>query len=111
MTLRNRRSTPALLTFPNACLGLLRVYDGSARTAPVWEQATGDVCPASTASVTLAPGADHELILPPIDVAEILGSELEDGAYRITIVVAPDGHVLEIQAGEVELRRRSRSRG
>jgi len=51
------------------------------------------------------------VILPPIDVAEILGSELEDGTYRITIVIAPDGHVLEVQAGEAELRRRSRSRG
>jgi hypothetical protein len=111
MTMRNRRSTPAVLTFPNACLGLLRVYEDSERSVPVWEQPVGDPCPASTASVSLMPGVDHEVILPPIEVAEILGSELAAGTYRITVVIAPGGQVLEIQAGEAELARPRPPRG
>ena len=109
MTIVNRRPTPALLTFPSACLGLLRVYEESARTVPVWEQEAGEACPASQERIPLLPGEEREVRLPHVEVREILGTELPGGTYRFTVLVAPGGQVLEVEAGEVDLARIRRS--
>jgi hypothetical protein len=109
MTIVNRRPTQALLTFPSACLGLLRVYEETARTVPVWEQEAGEACSASAERINLMPGEEREVTLPHIEVAEILGTELPEGTYRFTVLVAPDGQVLEIDAGEADLTRIRRS--
>lgn len=109
MTIVNRRTTPALLTFPSACLGHLRVYEESARTVPVWEEEAGEACLASAERISLQPGEEREVRLPHVEVGEILGTELPEGTYRFTVLVAPDGHVLEIEAGEADLTRIRRS--
>jgi hypothetical protein len=104
ITIHNRRSTPALVTFPVACYGLLRAYEESARMAAVWEQAA-DSCPEEPVRLSLMPGEERTIPLAEVDVAGVLASGLPPGSYRFTVVTAPDGHVLEIEAGEEELER------
>lgn len=104
ITIHNRRSTSALLTFPVACYGLLRAYEESARMAAVWEQ-PADACPEESVRLSLMPGEERTLPLADVDVATVLGGGLSPGSYRFTVVTAPDGHILEIEAGEEELER------
>ncbi len=104
---RNRRSTPVLLSFPISCYGLLRAYDRSARTAPVWEQEREASCPDMTTRLNLMPGEERTVPLADVEVRRVLGDGLSDGTYRFTVVVAPDGQVLEIEAGEKDLQRRA----
>lgn len=103
VTIHNRRPTPALLTFPVACYGLLRAYEGSV-TVPAWEQ-PADGCPEETVRLSLMPDEERTIPLASVGVGSILEGGLAPGTYRFTVVVAPDGQVLEIEAGEEELRR------
>lgn len=104
VTIRNRRATAATLTFPLACLGLLRAYEAGL-AAPVWEQTPGERCQPDALSLSLDPGEERRVPILDVGAKEILGEGLADGTYRFTVLLVPDGHVLEVQAGEVELAR------
>jgi hypothetical protein len=104
VTMHNRRPTPATLTFPIACVGLLRAYDGE-RPAPVWEQHPAGGCPADTLRVDLDPGQAREMSLTTVSTNEVLGRDLPEGTYRFTVLLVPDGHVLEIEAGDARIAR------
>ena len=102
--IKNRRSVPATLQFPISCYGLLRAYDGI-RDAPVWEQEPGEGCPEEPASLSLMPGEEREVEIPTVLARDVLGAALPDGSYRFTVLLVPDGNVLEIVAGEADLQR------
>jgi len=104
MTIVNRRATPVLLSFPVTCYGIVRAYEKSGRTVPVWEQAR-DACPDGTVRVNLLAGEEKTVSLESVEASHVLGEDLPDGTYRFTVVVAPEGQVLEIEAGEEELAR------
>ena len=53
--------------------------------------------------VELAPGATREVPTPTASAYDILGEDLPDGKYRITIYLRPDGAVVEIDAGTTDL--------
>ncbi|MFN2420118.1 MAG: hypothetical protein ABR527_01870 [Gemmatimonadota bacterium] len=104
VTITNRRSTPVTLTFPIACLGLIRAYEGGS-SAPVWEQLSGEGCPRQPLPLALEPDDEREIRIREMSAGEVLGQNLPEGTYRFTVLLEPDGHVLEIEAGEAELER------
>lgn len=98
----NRGTTPETLVFADGCPVRLRVYEvRGSRVAPVWEGPEG--CPEGPVTVAISPGETGILSIPPTTAPDILRDELSDGAYRITVWLAPDDRVIEIEAGEVEL--------
>jgi hypothetical protein len=102
--IENRRPTAVTLTFPIACVGLVRAYE-ERRSAPVWQQAEGQDCPRAPLPVALMPGAEREIRIREVSAGEILGRNLPDGSYRLTVLLEPDGHVLEVEAGRADLER------
>jgi hypothetical protein len=99
----NRGGTPETLVFADGCPVRLRVYEArGARMAPVWEGPRD--CPAEPVAVAIAAGESALLPVPPATAAEILEAGLPDGAYRVTLWLAPESRVIEIEAGEVVLR-------
>lgn len=104
VTIANRRAEPVVLAFPDGCLALLRAYEGeSDRLAPVWDQRDAVACDPASASIELAPGERREVPVPPVDADQILGDTLPDGTYRLTAYLRPEGRVVEVEAGTVEL--------
>jgi len=98
----NRGTTSETLVFPDGCPVRLRVYDvEGSRVAPVWEGP--EICPAGPVALPIAPGETGILSIPPTGAPDILREELPDGEYRITVWLAPDDRIIEIEAGEVEL--------
>ena len=98
----NRGSTPETLVFEDGCPVRLRVYDvAGSRVAPVWEGP--DSCPADQLTLAIAPGDTEVLAIPPSATPEILRDGLAAGPYRVTVWLAPDHRVIEIEAGVVEL--------
>jgi len=98
----NRGITPETLVFEDGCPVRLRVYEvQGSRVAPVWEGPQS--CPDGPLTVAIAPGETGVLSIPPTSGPDILREELSDGAYRITVWLAPDDRVIEIEVGEVEL--------
>jgi hypothetical protein len=53
--------------------------------------------------VELASGATQEVPTPTASGYDILGDDLPDGEYRITIYLRPDGGEVEIDAGTTDL--------
>lgn len=106
VTVRNRRATPVVIAFPMTCFGLLRAYDQSDRRVPVWEQEAGSECPETQTRLSLMPDEARDVEIPAAGVSDVLGMDLPDGTYRFTVVIEPDGQVLEIEAGEATLARR-----
>jgi hypothetical protein len=109
VTITNRRATPVTLTFPIVCVGLMRAYELDS-SSPVWEQRTGEGCPPEPLPLELMPDDEREIRIRGTTAGEVLGADLPAGPYRFTVLLEPDGHVLEIEAGEAELER-PRSRG
>lgn len=98
----NRGTTSETLVFPDGCPVRLRVYDvEGSRVAPVWEGP--EICPDGPVALPIAPGETGILSIPPTGAPDILREELPDGEYRITVWLAPDDRIIEIEAGEVEL--------
>jgi hypothetical protein len=98
----NRGVAPETLVFGDGCPVRLRVYEvQGSRVAPVWEGP--ESCPNGPVTVAIAPGDTGTLSIPRTTVPDILRNGLSDGAYRITVWLAPDDRVIEIEAGEVEL--------
>ena len=100
----NRRDLPVRLTFPRSCAARLRVYEEQgSRVAPVWDQAGTGACGVVPLTLDLAPGESRDLRLPIVSAREILGDSLPDGEYRVTVYLEPDGHVIEVEAGRIDL--------
>jgi hypothetical protein len=70
--------------------------------APVWEGPRD--CAAEPVAVAIAAGDSAILPVPATSAEEILEAGLPDGAYRVTMWLAPESRVIEIEAGEVDLR-------
>jgi hypothetical protein len=102
-TLRNASSEARTVTFPDGCVALLRVYGGEG-SGPVWDQAEGLACTQALVPVALGPGEEREIPTPTVSAAEILGSELPDGDYRIAVYLRPvESAQVEIEAGTTSL--------
>lgn len=101
----NRGTEPETLVFADGCAVRLRAYDVQGeRVAPVWDGPV--VCPETPVALAIAPGDSARLPIPPTTARDILAGGLSDGRYRITIWLAPDDRVVEIEAGEIELEAR-----
>jgi hypothetical protein len=98
----NRGAEPETLVFADGCLVRLRVYETQgSRVAPVWD---GPVeCPRTPVALAIAPGESADLPIPETSTREILGGERPGGRYRVTVWLAPDDRIIEIEAGDVEL--------
>lgn len=98
----NRGGTPETLVFEDGCPVRLRVYESQGdRMAPVWEGPRE--CPAQPVALVIAAGDSATLPVPAASAEEILRAELPDGTYRVTVWLAPENRVIEIEVGEFEL--------
>lgn len=98
----NRGPEPETLVFRDGCPVRIRVYDIlGARVAPVWDGPPG--CPPTPMTLAIAPGDSAALSIPATSAGEILGAKLPEGRYRVTVWLAPDDRVIEIEVGDVEL--------
>lgn len=98
----NRGSTPETLVFEGGCPVRLRVYDvDGSRVAPVWEGP--GACPNGLVELAIPPGETEVLSIPLSASPDILRDGLADGPYRVTVWLAPDHRVIEIEAGIIEL--------
>jgi hypothetical protein len=98
----NRSAVSETLVFSDGCPVRLRVYDvEGTRVAPIWEGP--EICRAEPLALVIAPGESATLPIPPVDAREILSPELPTARYRVTVWLAPEDRVIEIEAGEVEL--------
>lgn len=102
----NRGGVPETLVFANGCPVGLRIYEvRGERMAPVWE--TPRECRDEPVALAIAAGDAATLPIPVANADEVLGTGLPDGSYRVTVWLAPEDRVIEIEAGEVDLRRAS----
>lgn len=98
----NRGSEPETLVFADGCLVRLRVYEiRGSRVAPLWDGPRE--CPGTPVALAIAPGESADLPIPETNTREILGGEGSAGRYRVTVWLAPDDRIIEIEAGDVEL--------
>lgn len=102
MTLTNRSTETRELSFPDGCVALLRAYHPG-ESAPIWDQAHEMGCTMAIVPLTLAPGESQEYQTPTSSAADILGDDHPDGEYRITVYVRPQGGVVEVEGGTVDL--------
>ena len=98
----NRGPSAETLVFEDGCPVRLRVYEvEGSRVAPVWEGPM--TCSVSQLELAIPPGGTEVLAIPPSATPDILQGGLSDGPYRVTVWLAPDHRVIEIEAGIVEL--------
>ena len=102
VTIANRSGETRTVTFPDGCVALLRAYRPG-ESEPVWDQSGEQACTMALVPVELAPGATQEVPTPTASGYDILGEDLPDGEYRITIYLRPDGGEVEIDAGTAAL--------
>ncbi|HET6616735.1 MAG TPA: BsuPI-related putative proteinase inhibitor [Gemmatimonadota bacterium] len=102
-TIRNASSEPRTVTFPDGCVALMRAYRPQGG-GPVWDQAHEIGCTMALVPVELAPGEERTVPTPTASAYEILGTDLPDGDYRITVYLRPiDAGEVEIDAGTTDL--------
>ncbi|HEY7472147.1 MAG TPA: hypothetical protein VIE68_07365 [Gemmatimonadota bacterium] len=100
----NRSATPETLVFADGCPVRLRVYEvRGTRNAPVWEGPAACAGVAEPLTLAISPGESVTLPIPPTTADEILDGGLPPEAYRVTVWLAPEDRVIEIEAGQVEL--------
>lgn len=98
----NRGTEPETLVFADGCPVRLRVYDTrGARVAPVWDGP--EECPETPVALAIGPGESASLPIPEASAGEILDGRLSGGRYRVTVWLAPDDRIIEIEAGDVDL--------
>ena len=102
VTIANRSAETRTVTFPDGCVALLRAYRNG-ESDPVWDQSGEQACTMALVPVELAPGATQQVLTPTASGYDILGEDLPDGEYRITIYLRPDGGEVEIDAGTAAL--------
>ncbi len=100
---KNRTGESRTVTFRDGCVTLMRAYRASGGE-PVWDQANETGCTMALVPVEVGPGEERELPAAGASAYDILGAELPDGRYRITVYLRPvDGPEVEIDAGTTEL--------
>ncbi len=111
LLITNHGRRVATLKFPNRCVALLRAYEPDGpRVAPVWDQSSVIDCPPAETALGIDPGQTLEVPIPNVGTDRILGDSLPAGSYRLTAYLAPNGHVVEIEAGVFSLAVTPRSR-
>lgn len=99
----NRSAQSRTVTFADGCVVLMRAYSPQGG-APVWDQAEGIACTMALVSVDLGPGEERVLPTGSVSAYEILGTDLPDGSYRITVYLRPvEAEVIELEAGTADL--------
>jgi hypothetical protein len=102
-TIRNATSEARTITFRDGCVALMRAY-GSQGGGPVWDQAHELACTMALVPVALAAGEEQTIPTATVSAYEILGTDLPDGDYRITVYLRPvDADEIEIEAGTTDL--------
>src|SRR5690606_23442029 len=95
----NTSSVRRDVTFPDACIVLLRAYRSPARTgAPAWDQRKGAMCAMMLVELSLAPGESREY-QTRATADQVLGDSLPAGTYHFTALLRPDGRMVEVPAG------------
>ncbi len=102
VTVTNTGNRRVGLTFPDGCVVLLRAYHDAARSRLAWDQGDHVGCTMALVSVDLPP-AGRKDVTARTNAADILRDELPDGEYWLEAVLRPDGRVVAIPAGSVEL--------
>lgn len=98
----NRGPQPETLVFGNGCPVRIRLYETQGdRIAPVWDGPPG--CPRAPMSLAIASGDSAALPIPSTSASEILAAGLLEGRYRVTVWLAPDDRIIEIEVGDMEL--------
>lgn len=99
----NRSAEPRTVTFPDGCVVLMRAYSPEGG-APVWDQASEVGCTMALVPIELEPGEERVLPTGNVSAYEILGTDLPDGPYRITVYLRPvEAEVIDLEAGTVDL--------
>jgi hypothetical protein len=99
----NTGDQAAEVTFPDACVLLLRAYRTPERTdQPAWDQQRETMCAQMLVQQRLEPGQTFEH-QTQVSAAEILGDSLPPGRYYLTALVRPEGQAVELLAGEADL--------
>lgn len=101
LKVENRGKEGVILT-SFGCPLMMRVYQDDQE---VWDQGEAAVCPAIFLPLEVEPGQEVELTTPVASASQILGDELENGEYSVSVyIVAPEiEEPTEFRAGEVEL--------
>jgi hypothetical protein len=101
----NRTERRRTVTFPDGCVVLLRAYRDADRSgAPAWDQRRAVMCTQAIVQARLDPDDSVEYSARAT-AREILGDSLPGGRYYFTAYLRPDGRVVELPAGQMELRR------
>lgn len=103
-TLRVENQTALPISFDvGGCPVFLRAY-GPTGGEPVYDQAASTTCIMILETVTLEPGGARTFETPTVSAADILGGNLPDGTYRMTVYLPMvEGGELQADAGEVQL--------
>ncbi len=91
------------VTFPDACVILLRGYRDEERTPPPdWDQARVIACAQVLVQHVLEPG-QIERHQTRVRAHEVLGDSLPAGRYHLTVFLRPDTRTIEIAAGAADM--------
>ena len=102
-TLRVENQSSQPISFDvGGCPVFLRAY-GPTGGEPVYDQAASTTCIMILETVKLEPGGVETFETPTVSAADILGGNLPDGTYRLTIYLPMVEGELEADAGEVQL--------
>lgn len=102
MRVENRSAQPISFDV-GGCPVFLRAY-GPTGGEPVYDQAASTTCIMILETVTLEPGGARTFETPTVSAADILGGNLPDGTYRLTVYLPMiERGELVADAGEVQL--------
>lgn len=102
VTIANETESVRSVTFRDGCVVLMRAFRDDRR---VWDQGDNVFCTMALVRVELGPG-EERTFATEAEVEEILGDELPEGAYSLTLYLRPlEGEEIELKVGEFELRR------
>jgi hypothetical protein len=96
----NGSPIPQSATFPDGCVVLMRAYGEG--TEPAWDMGSAVGCTMALVQVDLAPGETEKFETELVSAEAILGDDLPNGDYRITVYLRP-GQIVELDAGTANL--------
>ncbi len=99
VTVTNTSDAERTVTFPDACVVLMRAYQVDRE---VWDQASVAMCAQALEEVTLPAGGSRSF-RAGTTAYEILGDALPDGSYRMTAYLRPEGGAVELELGNADL--------
>jgi ribosomal protein L11 len=104
-TVTNTSAQERRVEFPDGCVVLLRAYRHVERTGtPSWDQRRTIACTQAVQVARIAPGRS-ESYETTTGAREILGDSLPEGRYYFTAYYRPGNQLVEVLAGDAELRR------